>query len=313
VNLFVSRRIFHFLFLLLFLFLSPLTLYHSSPSLLSSLLKVVQLALLQSCLSLGFSCADMIATFSAIPTITSDEKGARSGARGRENGGRDGGREKVDSGAEEVACSEASVGFDSSSCVNDMRERGTGRESGREEGDKRVEVEREGQEGGSDGSEGEIVRDSQQRGCPSLVSRHSDLLSLCSCCYKVQGKGAQLTGLSRIVPYCWLLLYVLTSTVIWVLIVLCSVYNRHSDTTAPSLTKRLDIITLWSVAFAPAGAVLRYSLWYVPVFSQYVTRKIPTLKVPTLAANLSGTLFLGLCSVLAPHSLHSLAFSSGSV
>jgi hypothetical protein len=300
VNLFVSRRIFHFL-LLLFLFLSPLTLYHSSPSLLSSLLKVVQFALLQSCLSLGFSCADMIATFSAIPTITSGEKGAR----GRENGGRDGGREKVDSGAEEVACSEASVGFDSSSCVM--------RESGREEGEKRVEVEREGQEGGSDGSEGEIVRDSQQRGCPSPVSRPSDLLSLSSCCYKVQGKGAQLTGLSRIVPYCWLLLYVLTSTVIWVLIVLCSVYSRHSDTTAPSITKRLDIIALWSVAFAPAGAVLRYSLWYVPVFSQYVTRKIPTLKVPTLAANLSGTLFLALCSVLAPHSLHSLAFSSGSV
>jgi fluoride ion exporter CrcB/FEX len=248
----------------------------------------------------------MLTTFTA---PSSNEKGARGGATVSEKGEKGGGgREKEARGAEDGACSDGSVEFDSSTCVNEKRGRelGSGREKGREEGEGR-----EGQEAWRDGSKGEIEREIQQRGFQSSVSQPSDLLSCCSRCCTVQGKEEVPTGLSRIVPYCWLLLYVLTSAVIWVLIVLYSVYNTYSDTAAPSLIKHLDITILWSVAFAPAGAVLRYSLWHVPVFTPYVTRKVPTLKVPTLAANLSGSLFLALCSVLAPHSLYSIAFSSG--
>ena len=289
-----------------------------------TLLKVVQLALLQSCLSLGLSCADLLTGFSSSPLLSSSS--GREGARGAEGG----------------TPPDGPLGADSATCVNEgveiERERGRERETeirtetGRGEGKK--------EDGREDGAEGEIQGESQHIGILNSDSRPRDpfstsispsaSISMCvlqgedtegerSCPLSfsstppvlVKGQEAVPTGLRHIMTNCWLVLYVLTSTVIWVLIVLYSAYNRYSETDGPSTIKRLDITSLWSVAFAPAGAVLRYSLWHVPVLTPYVTRKIPSLKVPTLVANVLGTLFFSLCTVLAPHSLYSLAFTSG--
>ena len=113
----------------------------------------------------------------------------------------------------------------------------------------------------------------------------------------------------------WLTLLVLTTTVIWTVIIVYSYYPLQDGTDQHSaITSNIDIDTLRSVALAPFGAVLRYSLWHIPCVTPYMTGNVPSLKVPTLTANVLGTLFLSLSSSIALNgsaALYTSAFNQG--
>lgn len=95
--------------------------------------------------------------------------------------------------------------------------------------------------------------------------------------------------------YILLCLALLSTSAVWVLIILWSYPgdnvqgNERSD-----LHRSVDIDQLRSIALAPYGALLRYSLWHVPVASPFCEKTVPGLKVPTLTANILGTLLYSL-------------------
>ena len=113
----------------------------------------------------------------------------------------------------------------------------------------------------------------------------------------------------------WFALLVLSTIAIWVMIIVYSYYPPNQSTDKDNtITSSIDIDTLRSVALAPFGAVLRYSLWNFPSLTPYVTENVPTLKVPTLTANVLGTLFLSLSSSIAvsgSEALYTSAFNQG--
>lgn len=92
-----------------------------------------------------------------------------------------------------------------------------------------------------------------------------------------------------------LCLALLSTSAVWALIIVWSYPgeamqgNERSD-----LHKSVDIGQLRSIALAPYGALLRYSLWHIPVASPFCDKTVPGLKVPTLTANILGTLLYSL-------------------
>jgi hypothetical protein len=113
----------------------------------------------------------------------------------------------------------------------------------------------------------------------------------------------------------WFTLLVLTTTAIWTIIIVYSYTPLDNSTDKHNtIISSIDIDTLRSVALAPFGAILRYSLWNVPHITPYVTKNIPSMKVPTLTANVLGTLFLALSSSIAvsgSNALYTSAFNQG--
>lgn len=95
--------------------------------------------------------------------------------------------------------------------------------------------------------------------------------------------------------YFLLCLALLSTSAVWALIIVWSYPgeamqgNERSD-----LHKSVDIGQLRSIALAPYGALLRYSLWHIPVASPFCDKTVPGLKVPTLTANILGTLLYSL-------------------
>lgn len=95
--------------------------------------------------------------------------------------------------------------------------------------------------------------------------------------------------------YILLCLALLSTSVVWALIIVWSYPggtmqgNERSD-----LHKSVDIGQLRSIALAPYGALLRYSLWHIPVASPFCDKTVPGLKVSTLTANVLGTLLYSL-------------------
>lgn len=113
--------------------------------------------------------------------------------------------------------------------------------------------------------------------------------------------------------WCWVALLTVCTAVIWLLVIVYDYseqYGRRGEGNV--LYRTLDIDLLRSIALAPYGALLRYSLWHVPVLTPYVIARLPGLKVPTLTANILGTLFLSLSSSIeVGEGLYSIAFNEG--
>lgn len=114
---------------------------------------------------------------------------------------------------------------------------------------------------------------------------------------------------------CLLWLALLSTSAVWVLIIVWSYSgaNQHGDERS-ELHRNVNIDMLRSVALAPFGALLRYSLWHVPVASPYLEKKVPSLKAPTLLANILGTLCFSLSARLGASmivGLYAQAFREG--
>ena len=94
--------------------------------------------------------------------------------------------------------------------------------------------------------------------------------------------------------YClWLLFFVSLTTAIWLLIIVSSYsVTEGIKNKASYLHDNIDTEMLRSVALAPFGAWLRYSLWHIPGVTKHLSSRLPHMKLPTLAANLVGTLLL---------------------
>lgn len=114
---------------------------------------------------------------------------------------------------------------------------------------------------------------------------------------------------------CLLWLALLSTSAVWALIIVWSYSgaNQNGDERA-ELHRNVNIDMLRSIALAPFGALLRYSLWHVPVASPYLEKTVPSLKAPTLLANVLGTLCFSLSARLGESmtvGLYAHAFREG--
>jgi hypothetical protein len=94
---------------------------------------------------------------------------------------------------------------------------------------------------------------------------------------------------------CLLLLALLSTSAVWVLIIVWSYSGTDQNGNERSeLHRNVNVDMLRSIVLAPFGALLRYSLWHLPVASPYLEKTVPSLKSPTLLANVLGTLCFSL-------------------
>lgn len=114
---------------------------------------------------------------------------------------------------------------------------------------------------------------------------------------------------------CLLWLALLSTSAVWVLIIVWSYSGADQNGNERSeLHRNVNIDMLRSIALAPFGALLRYSLWHLPVASSYLEKTVPSLKAPTLLANVLGTLCFSLSTRLGASTtvgLYAHAFREG--
>lgn len=115
----------------------------------------------------------------------------------------------------------------------------------------------------------------------------------------------------RIERLLWPIVFSCLTIAIWVLVIVdtySSIYGSKKG--QPYLQVYIDVQMLRSVALAPFGAWLRYSLWHVPTVTRYFTSQQPHMMVPTLGANAVGTLLFS-AAVTWDSDLYSSAFTQG--
>ena len=123
-------------------------------------------------------------------------------------------------------------------------------------------------------------------------------------CSTDQAESVMKLSLQKKREYClWLFLFVSLTTAIWLLIIVGS-YSLTEG------SKNIYTEMLRSVALAPSGAWLRYSLWHIPGVTSHFTSRLPHMKIPTLAANLVGTLLLS-AAMTWEQGLYTSAFTVG--
>ena len=124
--------------------------------------------------------------------------------------------------------------------------------------------------------------------------------------------------------YFWALLFIILTIIVWVIVIVDSYTHTNnsssgsgsgsgSNTNLSHSHNNINNINtdfIRSVALAPFGALLRYALWHVPTITPYATGRFPHMKVPTLIANVCGTVFFS-AAVTFDRDLYSSAFTTG--
>ena len=118
--------------------------------------------------------------------------------------------------------------------------------------------------------------------------------------------------------YIWAILFIILSIIVWVIVIVDSYTHTHNSSSGSGTSlshshndiNNINTDFIRSVALAPFGALLRYALWHVPTITPYVTARFPHMKVPTLIANVCGTVFFS-AAVTFDRDLYSSAFTTG--
>ena len=212
--------------------------------------------------------------------------------------------------------------------INQCEERNTAQQNGNKKEEKNEERHDKNEDGENKEEEKEKNQDKKDKGEGDLINVDisnrpvypGDMLEIISSSNEEINKenDDKENYRTRFEFYIWAILFIILSIIVWVIVIVDSYTHTHNSSSGSGTSlshshndiNNINTDFIRSVALAPFGALLRYALWHVPTITPYVTARFPHMKVPTLIANVCGTVFFS-AAVIFDRDLYSSAFTTG--